>query len=203
MYSEEEMKKLTVEEQQKLELHEYESIIEAEMKIAEEMPVNGFVRDSRDSADCISNGDGQYWLDGFRTELGTLFFNDDLNDLVNSLARYLREVQFESRELVLQGLAFAKSIVSHTAHSWTPSPECEKNINHWLSGLYSTGDPMGDPMTKEWEDFVDQLQATQFMKNRAEEGMSEENFYRLTEIIGYFISPPDELDTWTADHRFA
>jgi len=120
---EEELKKWPVEEQQKLELYEYEILIEAEMQIAEEMPVNGFVRDS---------GDGEYWLDGFRTELGTLFFNDDLNDLVNSLACYLRDVQFESRELVLQGLAFAKSIVG----------QCKKNTNHWLSGLYSTGDPI-------------------------------------------------------------
>ncbi len=123
MNSEKEMKKWTVEEQQKLELHGYESIIEAEMQLAEQMPANGFVRDS---------GDGEYWLDGFRTELGTAFFNDNLNDLVNSLACYLRDVQFESRELVLQGLAFAEAIVG----------QCEKNTNHWLSGLGADGEPI-------------------------------------------------------------
>ena len=120
---EEELKKWPVKEQQGWALYELEILIEAEMQIAEEMPVNGFVRDS---------GDGEYWLDGFRTELGTAFFNDDLNDLVNSLACYLRDVQFESRELVLQGLAFAEAIVG----------QCKKNTNHWLSGLGADGEPL-------------------------------------------------------------
>jgi hypothetical protein len=126
MYSEEEMKKWPVEEQQKLELHGYESIIEAEMQLAEQMPANGFVRDS---------GDGEYWLGHFET--GAPFFEDNLNDLLHSLTLYLTDVQFESRELVLQGLAFAKSIVG----------ECKKNTGHWLSGL----DPCGEPITCQQE----------------------------------------------------
>lgn len=121
MYSEEEMKKWTVEEQQKLELHGLKSLIEAEIQIAEQIPMNGFVRDS---------GDGEYWLGLFET--GAPFFEDILNDLLHSLAHYLMDVQFESRELVLQGLAFAKAIIG----------ECEKNTGHWLSGLHPCGTPI-------------------------------------------------------------
>lgn len=120
MYSEEEMKKWTVREQQKLELHGLESVIEAEMQIAEKMPVNGFVRDD--------SGEGEYWLE--HLSLANAFFDDSLPDLLCSLSDYLQIVQFESRELVLQGLAFAKAILSL----------CERNTNHWLSGLHPGGD---------------------------------------------------------------
>lgn len=42
-------------------------------------------------------------------------------------------------------------------------------------------------MSDEWWNFIDQLRATEFMKNRAEEGMCEEDFDLLTDIIASLV----------------
>lgn len=86
----------------------YVSIIESEMQIAEEMPVNGFVRDS---------GDGEYWLGHFET--GTwaeecITCTEEQKDALAYLANFLQiDAQFVSREIVTKGLELAKAVLTY------------------------------------------------------------------------------------------